>query len=505
MKGSNGSEQGEALVAASLRGRPGRSPRLVVASLSAGALLAAGVLAAPLAGAVTVGSPQPEAQQFKLGYGGSTSLSGGVSLADGTSVLASLTPNESSIFACQLRAGDRSCHTRSQFLAGSGNSYGGLAVVSTGGENVTVLSQFEGTFQSQSFPILAWNSTNDGASFSGPVIVSTGFYGIDNATVVDGKIVISVEDPHTGLEVQAIDPTGNSVATTFATVSTNDNENDIVTNDNGNLLVGAENINAVGGTETDVFLASGTSNLNNSASYSQVGSFPKRDLDSLSGNGVLLGLSNSLTKIGTISFFDGSSFGSQFKVPNTVNPDDGYATMQQTGDMSGRSDDGTYNVFFEDRRNGYDLIEESTTNGTTWTPQTQFSSASFSAEPTPVLASTGAGFVFESGSGSLSQRVQPVLFPVSLTIKLKKSKIKTGQTTTITDTGESIGVQFNTVELQKKLPNGSWNNVASTTENIPGQFSFTVGTPGTYRAVDNTVPGYLKYGYSNSVTLSHQS
>jgi hypothetical protein len=480
-----------------------RAPRFGAAAIASGIVLATGVVAAPFAGAVTVGNPQPEMAQFSLHYAGTTSLSGGTVLADNNTVLASEGHAGTSFTVCTLRPGDRACHYKNSLVAPHNDSLYGVAVVSTGGENVTVLTALAGSFDAKSFPIIAWNSSNDGQTFSAPVVVSSSLSGVDSATVVNGQVVISYEDPHDGLLVQTVDPTGALVATTYAKVSAKDDANDIITNNNGNLLVAAENLDATGGTETDVFSASGTNDLNSAGSYAQVGAFSKRLLDGLSGNGILLDVNGSLTKIGTISFFNGSNFGVQHAVPDSPAGDDGYATLQQTGDVSGRSDTGVYSVFFEGRRNGYDLVKESTTNGTQWKPQTMYGSAANSNEPTPVLSSTGAGVVFESGSGSASQTVQPILFPVSVSIKLGAPAVRTGQTTTLS--GQmSIGVQFTKVTLQKLLVGNTWSNQAVSTESIPGQYSFKVGTPATYRVVVNTVPGYLEYGYSNRVILAHK-
>jgi hypothetical protein len=482
------------------RWRTGRVQRLAGASIAFVVVLVTGMIAAPLAGAGMVGSPQPELGQFKLHYGGTTSLSGGTVLADGNTVIVSEnSPSDTALKVCTLRPGDRSCFYKHSLPGPGGDGLSGVAVVSTDGANLTVLSYLEGTYGGYSFPILAWNSSNDGATWSASaVVVSSGFDGLDSATVVDGKVVISVEDPHNGLDVQTIDPTGVSVATSYANISSADDSTDLVTNDNGYLLVAAENLNASGGTETDVFQALGSSNLDDSGVYTGIESFPKRELDGLSGNGILLDVKGSLTTIGKISFLNGPNFGTQYKVPDSVAGDDGYATLQQTGDQSGRSDTGVYNVFFEGRRNSYDLIEESTTNGSTWTPQIMYGTAVTSTEPTPVLASSGAGFVFEAGSSD--QIMQPVLFPVSVTIALAKKTIYSWQTTTINGT-MSIGVQGTGVTLQKQAADGSWNNKATTTELTAGAFSFTVGNAGKYRAVVDTVPGWLQYGYSNAVTL----
>ena len=449
-----------------------------------------------LAGAAPSGTSQPELAHFKVGYPGSTSRSGTTVLSDGNTVVASLDTGGTSISVCELVPRSRSCTAHSSLAAPGGADIFGVAAVTTGGTNVTILTELSGSFDAVNFPIIAYNSSNDGQSFSGPVVVSSNLYGVDSATVVNGNILVAVMNPHDGLDVQQINRFGSPVASTYANVSGSDDSTAMITNDNGSALVAAVNLNASPAV-TDVFEA--TSNYDNAGSYSQVGAFAHRSLEGLSGDAVLLS-TGSLTKIGKISFFNGSSFGSQFAVPDSPAGDDGYASLQQTGDESGRSSTGTYNVFFEGRRNGYDLIEESTTNGITWTHQTFFDSAVVSGNPVPALNPTGAGIVFESGTtGAASQRIQPILFPVQVTISLVQSTISSGSSTTLNGQMD-IGVQGTTVTLQMKS-GSSWSDVTTTTEMIPGQFSFTVNKAHKYRAVVDWVPGYLRYGYSNTVSL----
>jgi hypothetical protein len=465
--------------------------------------LAAGILAAPLAGANTVGSPQPEITHFPLHYGGDTSTSGGTVLADGNTVLVSQGSLDGpTLTVCTLQPGGTSCFYKSTLSSPGGDDIDGFAVVTTGGEDVSVLAYDEGDSTGTDFPIISYNSSNDGQTFSDPVVVSgnESMPGVDSATVVGGHVVVSAVDVHgDALDLQQVDPSGHTVATTAADLTGAATGDDQVTDYDGNLLVGATDIDD-SPTTTNIYYAAASSNLDAASSYHLEGSFEKRELDSLSGNGILLGLTTSLTTIGKLVFYDGgTSFSAPHTVPDSAAGDDGYATLQQTGDESGRSDTGTFNVFFEGRRDSYDLIEESTTDGTTWTHQVKYGSAVSSNDPIPVLASTGAGVVFESDA--TDQRVQPIMFPVSDSIAINKTSIHSGSSATITG-NVSLGVEGATVTLQKQVANGSWADKQTTNEPTAGAFSFTVSVQGTYRAVVDDVPGYLRYGYSNAVSLT---
>jgi hypothetical protein len=178
-------------------------------------------------------------------------------------------------------------------------------------------------------------------------------------------------------------------------------------------------------------------------------------------------------------------------VPDSKAGDDGYFAMQDT--------DGTVHVFFLGRRDGYDLFEDSTGNGVTWT-QRRFASAISSGDLVPVLAGSGIGVVYEADSPSRIL-AQPILDAQSVRISLKHSRVRAGHSTKLTG---SVSPRLkNQLVTLERLSGKRWYTVSTTRESATGKFSFTVpGVTRTYRAVVADKPGYYEYGYSNSVKLT---
>jgi hypothetical protein len=472
----------------------GSSSRLMIGVVLATSLLGIG-LTSLSAGGVTVGDPQPELAQFPLGFGGDTSSASGTVLANGNIVLASPNTNGTSLTECVVRPGFRKCSSKNDLRSFGGDDLYGSAVVTTGGANVEIVAEDDGTNSGTDFPIIVYNSSNGGQSFSAPVVVST-LYGVSSATATDGTIVIATNDPHLGLVVQSIDPTGNSVQSDVAVLSGTYVSGATVSSYDGGVLVAGDNLST-----TKVWYAPAGSDFSNSADYSVVGTFAHQLVAGLSGRAVLTTPTNSISTAGIISIFNGSSFGPAFKVPDSKAGDDGYFSFATTGPAvvpPSSNDSGDYHVFFEGRRDSYDLIEESTTNGTKWSAQTLYGSAVSSGNPVPVLGSTGAGLVFEADS--TSQLAQPILNLQSVTISLSPSEVKAGVHDEIKGTA-APHISGHSVELQIDSSKG-WNNVSSTHESASGAFTFSVpGKVATYRVVSSVDPGYFEFGYSNSVTV----
>ncbi len=462
-----------------------------VSSAVASALVIA-VLSAPMASAKTVGDPQPEMAQFNLGFSGSGTTNSGVVLPDGNTLLVS-SGGGSTLTTCELFPGGRSCHARNTLDSFGGDGLYGSSVVSTGGEGVDVVSEDDGASSGTDFPIIVWTSTNDGANFSAPSVVST-LYGVNSATYAGGQIVIADNDPHSGLVVQSVSP--GSVQTNDAVVSSDEYDATVSSYDGG-VLVAADDSSTA-----KVWYASSGSNFNLATSYSLVGSFTHQIVAGLSGGTLLTVPSNSLTTAGIISFFNGSNFGAAHKVPDSKAGDDGYFALATSGPSelpTSTSDTGVAHVFFEGRRDGYDEMEESTSNGTSWTPLTVYGSAIKSEEPVSVLGPSGAGVVFESDASP--QLAQPVMNPQSVHISLSKSKVTVGTKATVKGQ-TSFHINGLSITLQKE-DKGDWYTVGSTHESAAGAFTFSVpGATDTYRAIVADDPGYLQFGYSNDASLT---
>lgn len=461
---------------------------LVVAAVL---VLSPAIGAAALAHGGMTGDPQPELKMFTVNASGGGQGTGAV-LADGTLVLAAPSHSDTTINVCMLHPGDRKCAATSTLKAYPGDSFSEPAeVVATGGENVSVVAtdccNIPPSDGGDGY-VLAFNSTNDGKSFNPYVEVGNLYAGsVGGATVVDGQIVVVGGDPHLGTVLQAFSPTASSPQTAEANVvPAGDQEDTAVGTYNGGVLVASDDTS-----NTYVEYAPSGSDFSSTASYHSVTEIKGETTLEISGSALLTDVGGSLTGDVRLRFFNGTSFGSAYKVPQPKNYDDGYFGMQQVG--------GRVHVFFLDRRAGYDIFGESTTDGVHWSPLQQYGSAIESDSLNPVLGPTGAGLVFADAGTPL--KAQPILNSQDVRVALKASRVKVGTGTTLDGT---VTPKLNNqgVTLQK-LSSGEWYNVATGHESAAGTFSFKVpGTTETYRAVVAYLPGYYEYGYSNSATLT---
>jgi hypothetical protein len=435
------------------------------------------VAAVPALAGGVVGDPQPELAQFSV-PNPSDGGGGGTVMPDGTIVLAwPLT--DTSLRVCTLDPGSRKCVTLVSLANDAGQSlYGPPAVVATGGQHVSVLVADE-------HDTISYNSTNDGHSFTGPIEVGSMDVPVTSA-VAGGQVVTGGYVPAQGFTVQTIDPTGplNSTAAVLPAVGC-DYAPSVSSYDNG-VLAACNNL-----TNTYVYYAHAGSDFNEASSYTLVDTIRNQQVVTLSGRAILTVPSDSLTTGGIISFFGGSSFGSDHRVPDSAAGDDGYWTMQLTG--------ATAHVFFLGRRDSYDVIQETTTTGATWSHQVLYGSAIDSDLLVPVLGPTGAGQVFETEG--TPQLCQPILNQQSVRIALARTRVKAGvRGVVIGHVGPHLLNELVTLE---KLRAGKWYPAYSTRETASGTFRFTVpGVSASYRAVVNYKPGYYEYGYSNAVTLT---
>jgi hypothetical protein len=482
------------------RARWSRSRRVAALGSVLAATLAIGTMGVAVS-AATIGNPQPELAQFSVGTPGNDGA--GVVLPDGNTVY-SWSSGDSTLKVCTLHPGSRACVSTATLTADSrsgtaDNLYGPPVILSTGGKDVSVIADDLGGNSGIDGEVLSYNSTNDGVTFGPATIVSTSIYSVNAGTVAGGQVVIADINPHQGVEVQAVEPQGGS-PTEYAllTPSSSGYEDLFVSAYDGGVLVGFDDL-----TNAYVYYAPAGSDFSSTSSYSLVGTFDNELVAGLSGNAILTtpgGVNSSLTSAGIISFFDGSGFGLTYKVPDSKAGDDGYFILQETGPAAlpgSTNATGDYHVFFEGRRDSYDLIEESTTNGQTWTPQTFYGTAVSSNDPVPVLGATGAGQVLESASPMLSQ---PVLNTQGVTISLEHPTVLIGKPDVLRGQA-SWHIAGLGVVLQEEIKHDEWQSVTSTHESATGGFTFTVpGRTVTYRAVVSDDPGYFQYGYSNAAT-----
>jgi hypothetical protein len=462
-----------------------RRMRLLAAALvvTLGAVLAGASTASAAPSGGTVGDPQPELSQFKVGAnsgGGS-----GIVLADGTLVLAFESTSGNKVTVCALHPGERSCGSTATLSPQAGDTLFGVPeVLSTGGTEVSVVAY--DCCNSSPNDAFVYNSSNDGKTFGHYVQAGT-ISSIGAGTEADGDLVVATYSSGS-INVQAFPPAPASPVTAMATPNGAADGNTSLTTYRGGVLVANDDT-----TNTRVEYAPSGSDFNSSSSYLASGTFRNELTTTVSGNALLTDPSGSLTGGERLRFFGGTSFGKAYKVPDTKQGDDGYFTMQEVG--------GVVHVFFEGRRYGYDLFSETTGNGAHWSPLQQYGSAIASTQLAPVLGPTGAGLVLEAGSGSGAVLAQPILNPQNVRIKLAKSRVRPGRSTKLS--GKVTPHLKNQLVTLERKSGKRWYLVKTTRESASGTFSFTVpGKTQTYRAVVAYKPGYYMYGYSNSVTLT---
>lgn len=433
---------------------------------------------AALAGGGVVGNPQPELAQFTVSAA-DVAAGGGTVLPDGNLVLA-FPISDTAFRVCMLHPGSRSCVSMATLANDSNETlYGPPAVIATGGAHVSVIL-------ADASHTISYNSADDGKVFTGPVAVGS----LDErvvATDAGGHIVTAGIDPHQGLVIQTVTPTGPLNSAEAVIPQPGCNYNPSISTFNGGVLVACDNLS-----HTYVYFAAAGSSFNDVSKYTHVATIAGQQAVDLSGNALLTSPSNSLATGGIIAFFNGSSFGATHRVPDSKAGDDGYWSMQKTG--------ATSHVFFEGRRTGaYHLIEESTADGVHWSGQTNYGPAVTSPAPTPVLGPTGSGLVFETDA--TPQLAQPILNAQSVHVAFAAARVKAGMHGLLKGTAAPHLV--NQEVTLERLSRGRWYPAASTHESAAGTFHFVVaGATATYRCVVSYKPGYFLYGYSNAATLT---
>jgi hypothetical protein len=465
--------------------------RLTIGALFVSALTLS--LAAPaFAGSRTgvTGSPQPELAQWKMAaVGGEAS---GVVLPDGNLVVAYLSSNRESAYVCLMSPGERACAHLATLDAyhGGGDQdsfYGTPEILATGGKDVTV-ALYDCCYipSPASGGAVVFNSTNDGETFGSETAAGT-VPGVSAAALSGGQVVVA--DTEAGsLSVQAFPAKPTSVESTVADIYNGDTYDTSMTSYKGGILIAWDNL-----TDTVVSYAPSGSDFNDPSAWHHVVVLTKQTVVGISGDALVTDDGGSLTG-GDIQlrFFNGSTFGSPFRVPEPTNGDDGYFSVDQAG--------GRTTVFFENRRNGYDLYVDVTGDGSAWSDSV-YGSAIDSSQLVGVLGSIGSGICLEADAAGV-MNAQPLLNPQSVRISLVKTSVNKG-TSTILNGAASPVLKGQQVTLQY-LSGGKWYNTgAPTTESSAGKFAFTVpGETDTYRVTVNYELGYYQYGYSNSVALT---
>jgi hypothetical protein len=462
--------------------------RATVLTAVTATLLAVGMVMPALAAGV-VGDPQPELNQFRIAPTGSSGS--GVVMPDGNLVLAAPV-NDTTIKVCMLHPGERACASSvslKAYTGGGGDSFFGPAVVvATGGTDVSVVTEDCCYLDvgGISGGMVVFDSTNDGRSFGAEIPAGT-IQGAGSAVYDNGQIVVGAGQDNGGIEIQSFPVDPGSASTSMVTLGAGGDTYDISLSRYGSgVLVASDDLK-----NTHAEFDSAGTNFNTSGSWHSVGTFDGSTTTTISGDALLTDRGGSITGGEQLRFFNGTSFGAARNVPDSKAGDDGYFAMQEAG--------GAAHVFFEGRRDGYDLIAETTINGARWSSQHLYGSAIADTGIAPVLGRTGSGLVFESdGTPMLAQ---PILNVQNVRLKLAAPRVKLGHSTVAHGTDDpALRGQLVTLET---LRAGRWYPVKTSHVTGAGVFAFKVvaSHTATYRAVVNYKPGYYEYGYSNPATL----
>jgi hypothetical protein len=331
-----------------------------------------------------------------------------------------------------------------------------------------------------------YTSTDGGKTFDDGVRV--GSLSVATAALVGSNVVFGAGG-HDGAQVESITasaPTPPAAVTTaLAPVSY---EMAIGSYAGGALVASEDESDA-----TSVSYATSGSDFNSAASYTSVGTFSHEGLIAFSGGALLTQQTTGKGEL-ELRIFNGTSFGAEHVVPG--DEDDG-GPVDYTVDQD---PSGAIHVFAELARDGYNLLESTTTNGTSWSSQHYVGDAIDNDYLNAGLDSAGAGLVLGLNNPATGY---PVLGHQSVSFSLSASSVKAGHPVTGKGAGSPVAAN-RTVSLQQER-SGLWYTVATTHEKSNGSYTFTIkGTKtGTsqYRAVVNDFAGYLQYGYSAPRTL----
>jgi hypothetical protein len=227
--------------------------------------------------------------------------------------------------------------------------------------------------------------------------------------------------------------------------------------------------------------------------FKKVGRFTGQRLIAVSGQAMVTQLTSGSQSL-VFRLFNGKTFGAAHVVPVSGGGGPNWNTAIEAG--SGR----TF-IFTERNQDSYDLEQQSTTSGSSWSARTNMGSAIDSSAFAGALDNIGSGVVVGT-SGPVT--VWPVLAAQSVSFTLSKSSVGQGTAVTASGVGSSPA-SGRTVQLEEP-EGGLWHNIATTHEHSNGSFSFHIAGQSagsyTYRAYVDLLPGYLQYGYSAARTLT---
>jgi hypothetical protein len=436
------------------------------------------------------GTPQPELKPFSIG---TSNGAGSVAIEpNGALVVAYGIPtknDDGATAVCLLSRGGHACSSRVTLSPLGGDDMFGPSEVFIPSANHVVVLQDGCCNDPAAGGDLLWTSTNGGKSFTA---VRIGTLGVSAAALVGGDIVFTVGDTAAGAQVESVPAVGaTGPPATIATAITQEAFDVGVGSYRGGALIAADDDTT--DYTTRVAYAAAGKNFDASASYAVVGTFAHEQLIGISGDALLTAKTTGNDAL-ELRIFNGKSFGAAHAVPDTAGGGPEWFAIDT--DPSGR-----VHVFNSSTHLSpiYDLFEESTATGASWSLPVNLGNATDSTTFGVGLDRNGSGLVL----GTNNAIGYPVLAAQGVSFTLSKSSIAKGGAVTGSGKG-SAPAKGRLVQLQQ-LRSGLWYTIASTHESASGSFSFTIkgSSAGTraYRAVASDLAGYVLYGYSAARSL----
>jgi hypothetical protein len=455
----------------------------------------AGALAGSPDGGVK-GDPQPELSPFKFSTVDSSPASTAME-PSGAIVTAYDVPlaARGKVVVCQLNRGGRSCsHTTGigtpSSMLGVDTSYGPQLLVPS--SNHVVVLEDTCCDTNPDGDTLLYSSTDGGSAFGPPVRI--GNVAVGDAVLAGKQIVFIGAASPTGTQVESVPVAPSGPPASVATLTTAVGPDTPRVGGYHAGVLAAWDAFTTSSADTFVKYAPSGSNFNASGSYHSVITIGGQELLGLWGD-ALLTIQVGGKQTVELRLFNGKTFGVAHAVPGTSGGGPEWFGIYQdpSGEVHVFSTRGLVSPTYE-------LIMESTSNGTSWSKDALgngLTSDSFSA----ALDSRHAGLVI--GTGGSQAWGYPLMETQSVTFNLKPSDIKKGKSATAYGSGAPAGAGRQvTLQVERS---GKWYAVATTKEKSTGAFSFTIkGTSAgkfSYRAVASDLAGYLQFGYSAAKTL----
>ncbi len=302
---------------------------------------------------------------------------------DGSLVLA-YDVSDTKLAICTIGLGKRTCGHVTDLKPPSNADHptdgGTPEVFVTSANHVVVLQQTCCDTNPDGGDVL-YTSTDGGKVFSGPVRI--GSLSVNSAALAGGNIVFTDDDAG-NWQVEGVSAGASGPPATIATIGSSDIYSTAVGDYKGGALVASTQ----GNTNDNAYVkyAPKGSDFDSSSSYSQVGKFDNESVIAMSGSALL----TIQTKHGSavrLRLFNGHGFGSAHAVPHDSGGGPQWFTVVQ-------APDGHVYVFSE--RAGYktyDLIEESTSNGSKWSNPIDLGDAVDSSYFSGAVNNSGKGLV----------------------------------------------------------------------------------------------------------------